>query len=124
MRAMEKVKHLEPKFSTAIERLGRRIRGQLDGPLSKRVRTKTANRFHRRANHDDPTEHNRDFDIDNDHSISQDKTEYIAKQSDLIPDAFDLASNTYFDNEVATHTKSQFHAGDTYNLKMSGIFFV
>lgn len=120
MKAMEKLKHLDPKFSLSIERLAKRIKYSSDGSLSKRPRTKTANRFHKKAKNDDPTEHNRDFELENDHSISQDRTEYIAKQSDLVPDGFELASNSYYENEFDKHSKSHFQPEDSYNLKAAG----
>jgi hypothetical protein len=119
IKSMEKVKHLDPKFSIAIERLVRKIKGVPEGSLSKRNRTKTAGRLYRGAKGDDSTEKNRDFDFENDHSISQDKTEYLVKQSDMIPDAFELVSNTNFDNEYEKHSKSQFVNDDSYNYKIS-----
>lgn len=119
MRAMEKLKHLDPKFSYSIERLAKRIKYSGEGSLSKRPRTKTAGRFHRKANNnDDTTEHNRDF--YNDHDLSQDKTEYIAKQSDVMADAIDIGSNSYFDQEFDKLSKLQFPADDSYNLKATG----
>ena len=91
MRSMEKVKHLEPKFSYAIERLCRKL---------KRQYTKTANRVHYKAKNDDKTtEHNRGYDFDHERSISQDKTEFFAKQSEQIHDAFDGISNNYIEQD-------------------------
>ena len=84
---MEKLKHLEPKFSYAIERLAKKI---------KRLQTKTANRMHIKARNDDKTtEYNRDFSFDNNHSISQDQTEYILKQNEIISEGIDGLSNLF-----------------------------
>jgi hypothetical protein len=112
LNAMEKVKHLDPKFSKAIERLAKKLKNEAPGNLSRRPRTKTAGRFHRKAKNDDATEHNRDFDFDNDYSVSQDKTEYLIKQSENLGDFFDIESsknqdNSHFnDNEMDKLTKN------------------
>ena len=101
---MEKVKHLEPKFSYAIERLCRKI---------KRQNTKTAGRIAYKAkNEDKTTENNQDFDFDHERSISQDKTEFYAKQSEFVHDVFDAANYNYTDNDQENIIKHN-HANST-----------
>ena len=110
---MEKLKHLEPKFSFAVERLWKKI---------KRKQAKTANRLHLKARNDDKTtEHNRDLDQDNEHSISQDKTEYLVKQSDFIPDGFDGLSNNFIDQDPKN--SNMIFADDSYISDINGIFY-
>jgi len=99
MKAMEKVKHLEPKFSQAITKLARKCKVTTQGNISKRPRTKTAGRIHRKARNDDATEHNRDFDFENDHSISLDKTEYLLKQSENIGEFLELENSKHVDSD-------------------------
>jgi hypothetical protein len=120
IKSMEKMKHLDPKFSNAIERLVLNTKGVPERTLSKRSRTKTANRLYKGARGDDSTEKNRDF--GNEYSISQDKTDYLAKQSDMIPDSFELASSTYFEDEVEKHSISQFVNDGSYNYNITSKF--
>ena len=104
LKSMEKLKHLEPKFSLAMERLWKKI---------KRQHAKTANRFQFKARNDDKTtENNRDLGFDAEHSISQDRTEYLVKQSDFVPDGFDGISNNFTEQE--TKNNNFILADDSY----------
>ena len=110
---------MEPNFSDAISRFVKKFIKKSAGNSLPRKRTKTAGRVQRRIINDESIENN-NFEFEN--SLSQDKTEYLIKQGELVSEKFDLMSSKNFEQEIDQHSKSQFAVDDSYNLKSTSIF--
>lgn len=112
---------MEPNFSDAISRFVKKFIKKSAGNSLPRKRTKTAGRVQRRVINDESIENN-NFEFENENSLSQDKTEYLIKQGELVSEKFDLMSSKNFEQEIDQHSKSQFAVDDSYNLKSTSIF--
>ena len=114
---------MEPNFSDAISRFVKKFIKKSAGNSLSRKRTKTAGRVQRRIINDESIENNNfEFENENENSLSQDKTEYLIKQGELVSEKFDLMSSKNFEQEIDQHSKSQFAVDDSYNLKSTSIF--
>ncbi|CAI2386846.1 unnamed protein product [Moneuplotes crassus] len=114
LRSMEKAKHLDPKFSTAVERLVRRLIKRSPGTSMSKKSKRTA---HLMREDDEITETKVELENRLDNTLSQDKTEYIVHQVDHREEGDDRSTQMHLENDIDNHSKSQFLVDDSYNLK-------
>lgn len=111
---MEKVKHLDPKFSIAVERLVKRLIKRSPGTSMSKKSKKTA---HLMREEDEITETKVELENRLENTLSQDKTEHIIHQVGNREEGDDRSTQKQLENDIDNHSKSQFVVDDSYNLK-------